>query len=204
MKFRLLTASLLTSAAMITAIPAMAAGDAAAGKAKSAVCAACHGADGNSMITEYPKLAGQHETYLAKQLREFKSGKRNNAIMLGMVAALSEQDMDDLAAFYAEQTPNEASYDAAVLEAGQNIYRGGITETGVAACMGCHSPSGSGNGPAGFPKLSAQHPQYTVSQLKTFKSADRNNDTGKMMRNVAKRMSEAEMQAVAAYLAAMK
>ncbi|MDJ0832599.1 MAG: c-type cytochrome [Gammaproteobacteria bacterium] len=180
------------------------AADIEAGKAKSALCMACHGADGNSTNVIWPRLAGQHASYLAKQLRDYKSGKRVNATMQGMVAALTEEDMDNLAAFYSSQQPTEATYDDALLAKGQDIYRGGITETSVAACMGCHSPSGDGNGPAAYPSLKGQHMEYTVSQLKAFKDGVRANDGGKMMRNVANRMSDQEMQAVAAYLAGMK
>ena len=180
------------------------ASDAEAGKAKSAVCAACHGADGNSTNPIWPSLAGQHASYLYKQLMDFKEGRRVNASMTGMVAALSETDMKDLAAFYASQTPKAVSFDGDLIEKGENIYRGGITETRVAACMGCHSPSGKGNGPAGWPSLIGQHPEYIVSQLQAFKSGLRANDTGSMMRNVVERMSDEEMAAVAAYVAGIQ
>ena len=180
------------------------AADAEAGKQKTIVCAACHGADGNSVNPIWPSLAGQHASYVAKQLREFKNGKRVDPTMIGMVAALSEEDMDNIAAYFETQQSKPATFDAALLEQGQDIYRGGITETSVAACMGCHGPEGEGNGPAKYPSLKGQHSQYVVTQLKAFKSGSRANDEGKMMRNVANRMSEAEMQAVAAYIAGMK
>ena len=180
------------------------AADIEAGKAKSALCMACHGADGNSTNVIWPRLAGQHASYLAKQLRDYKSGKRINATMQGMVAALTEDDIDNLAAYYASQTPAAASFDESLLDKGQDIYRGGITETSVAACMGCHSPSGAGNGPAAYPSLKGQHMEYTISQLQNFKQGVRANDNGRMMRNVASRMSDQEMKAVAAYIAGMK
>ena len=180
------------------------AADIEAGKAKTAVCQGCHGADGNSINVIWPSLAGQHASYIAKQLREFKSGKRADATMMGMAAALSDEDMDNIAAFYASQTPKPAKFDEGLLEQGQNIYRGGITETSVAACMGCHSPSGAGNGLAAYPSLKGQHPEYIVAQLQKFKDGTRANDVGKMMRNVANRMSEQEMKAVAAYVAGIK
>jgi cytochrome c553 len=180
------------------------AADIEAGKAKTIVCQACHGADGNSVNPIWPSLAGQHAKYTLKQLREFKSGRRENVTMVGMVAALTDEDMVNIAAYYEtlEIKPN-TTFDKSVLQKGQDIYRGGITETSVAACMGCHGPAGTGNGPAAYPSLKSQHPEYIVAQLQTFKNGTRANDAGRMMRNVAKRMSDGEMQAVAAYIAAM-
>lgn len=180
------------------------AADVEAGKQKSAVCAACHGADGNSANGAWPSLAGQHAAYTYKQLMDFKEGRRVNASMTGMVALLNEQDMKNVAAYYASQEPNGAAFDAEIIETGQNIYRGGIAETRVAACIGCHGPDGGGNGPAGWPALAGQHPQYIVAQLQAFKQGARANDSGRMMRNVSARMSEMEMQAVAAYIAGLK
>ncbi len=182
------------------------AGDIEAGKAKSVTCAGCHGTDGNSVNPEWPSLAGQHAKYIEKQLREYKSGARQNAIMAGMVAALSEQDMANLAAYYESLEPKGAPVAAEpdVLQKGQDIYRGGITESNVAACIACHAPNGKGNGPAGWPTVAGQHAQYTITQLKYFQNETRANDSGRMMRNVAKRMTEKEMEAVAAYIAALK
>jgi cytochrome c553 len=177
------------------------AADIEAGKAKSAVCAACHGADGNSSNPAWPSLAGQHASYTLKQLTDFKEGRRENATMSGMVATLSETDMQDLAAYFESQTPKQVAADPELIETGESIYRGGITETHVAACMGCHAPSGKGNGPAGWPSLKGQHPEYIVAQLQAFKQGARNNDAGRMMRNVSARMSDREMQSVAAYIA---
>jgi cytochrome c553 len=179
------------------------AADAEAGKAKSAVCAACHGADGNSTNPIWPSLAGQHASYLYKQLMDFKEGRRVNASMTGMVAPLNEEDMRDLAAYYEGQARKAVTVDDELLELGQSIYRGGITETRVPACMGCHSPTGEGNGPAAWPALKGQHPEYIVLQLQNFQLGHRANDTGRMMRNVSARMSEMEMKAVAAYAAAL-
>jgi len=180
------------------------ASDVEAGKAKSAACAACHGADGNSVNPMWPSLAGQHASYLVKQLMDFKEGRRTDSTMVGMVAALNEEDMKDLAAYFASQAPKSVSFDAELIAAGESIYRGGITETQMAACMGCHSPSGTGNGPAGWPSLRSQHPQYIVTQLQNFKSGSRANDAGGMMRNLVVRMSEEEMKAVAAYVAGIQ
>lgn len=177
-----------------------AAGDAEAGKSKSAMCAACHGPDGNSPAPTFPKLAGQHADYLAKQLAEYKSGERQNATMNGMAAALSEQDIADLAAFYASQkvTLGEAAEDK--VAAGEAVYRAGNTATGVSACAACHSPTGSGNPMANFPSLSGQHADYTVLQLKAFRAGERANDAGSMMRGVAKKMTDAEIEAVSQYI----
>ena len=180
------------------------AADVEAGKAKSAVCAACHGADGNSTNAAWPSLAGQHASYTYKQLKDFKAGRRNNASMTGMVALLNDDDMKNLAAFYESQQPKGVAFDGEMIEKGESIYRGGITETHVAACMGCHAPSGTGNGPAGWPSLKGQHPEYVVTQLQNFKQGLRANDTGKMMRNIVIRMSDSEMQAVAAYIAGIR
>lgn len=180
------------------------AADIEAGKAKSAVCAACHGADGNSTNAAWPSLAGQHASYTYKQLKDFKAGRRNNASMTGMVALLNDDDMKNLAAFYESQQPKAVAFDGEMIEKGESIYRGGITETHVAACMGCHAPGGTGNGPAGWPSLKGQHPAYVVTQLQNFKQGLRANDTGKMMRNIVVRMSDSEMQAVAAYIAGIQ
>ena len=180
------------------------AADIEAGKAKSAVCAACHGVDGNSANSAWPSLAGQHAAYTYKQLKDFKEGRRVNASMTGMVALLNDEDMKNVAAYYESQAPKAVGFDAELIEAGESIYRGGIAETRVAACMGCHSPSGLGNGPAGWPSLVGQHPEYIVAQLQAFKQGARANDTGRMMRNVAVRMSEMEMKSVAAYIAGIQ
>jgi cytochrome c553 len=180
------------------------AADIEAGKTKSAVCAACHGADGNSSNAAWPSLAGQHASYIYKQLNDFKEGRRNNASMTGMVALLNDDDMKNVAAYYESQQPKAVAFDADLIATGESIYRGGITETNVAACMGCHSPSGKGNGPAGWPSLKGQYPEYLVTQLQNFKQGSRANDSGKMMRNVVIRMSDMEMNSVAAYIAGIE
>ena len=180
--------------------PAWAGGDATAGKAKSATCAGCHGMDGNSVNPEWPKLAGQGDRYLDKQLQDFKGGARNNATMAPMVAALNEQDMADLSAFFSSQTVQVGSADEKLVELGQKIYRGGNAASGVSACTGCHGPSGAGNPAAGFPSLSGQHARYVEIQLNAFKSGERSNDAGKMMRTIASKMTEQEIKAVASYV----
>ena len=180
------------------------AADIEAGKAKSAVCAACHGADGNSANAAWPSLAVQHATYIYKQLQDFKEGRRNDATMAGMVALLNDEDMKNVAAYFESQQPRAVAFDPDMIEMGESIYRGGITETSVAACMSCHSPSGKGNGPAGWPSLKGQYPEYLVLQLQNFKQGVRANDSGEMMRNVVARMSDKEMKSVAAYIAGIE
>src|SRR5690554_6758634 len=181
----------------------LATGNVSDGKAKSAVCAACHGVDGNSPADMYPKLAGQHANYLYKQLFEFKSGKRENAIMAPMVAALTEEDMADLAAYYASQkaTPGAVSED--LLALGKQIYRGGNMASGVPACMACHGPNGSGMPSASWPKLSAQYRAYTETQLHAFANGERSNDPNSMMRDIAAKMTAEEIKAVAAYVSGL-
>ncbi|MEE9342958.1 MAG: c-type cytochrome [Gammaproteobacteria bacterium] len=176
------------------------AGDAATGKEKSATCAGCHGADGNSANPEWPKLAGQHPAYMEKQLKEFKSGARKNPTMSPMAASLSDQDIEDLSAFYAGQNTSAAAADETLVDVGQKIYRGGNPTTGVAACIGCHGPTGMGNPAANFPAISAQHAKYISNQLMEFKAGSRDNDAGKMMQTIAAKMSDAEIKAVASYI----
>lgn len=180
------------------------AGDHEAGKVKSALCAGCHGVDGNSAAGTWPILAGQNTKYLVKQLQDFKSGSRANPIMLGMATMLSETDMQNVAAFYSSQKARPVAFDDSLVAQGESIYRGGITETSVAACMSCHSPGGEGLAPAGFPSLKGQHPEYLASQLRKFQSGLRANDAGEVMRSVASRMTEQEIKAVAAYIAGIQ
>ncbi len=176
------------------------AADAAAGKTKSAVCAACHGADGNSFNPLWPKLAGQHASYIVKQLQDLKAGTRTDQTMSPMAAPLSDADMADLAAYFASQTKQPGQADPALVEKGAQIYRGGNPETGVAACMACHGPDGAGNPAAGFPALSNQHSAYTEKQLTAFRDGTRTNDLNKMMSGVTARMTDDEIKAVASYI----
>ncbi len=179
---------------------AQAAGDAAAGKAKSAVCAACHGADGNSAIANFPKLAGQGEKYLLKQMLEIKDGNRPVVEMTGLLDNLSEQDLADMAAYFAKQKIQIGHAAKDLVASGQQIYRAGVADKGVAACTACHSPTGNGNAQAGFPMLSGQHAAYIEKQLKAFRVGERSNDPNAMMRNIAEKMSDAEIKAVASYI----
>ena len=193
-----LTLGILVSVAML---PAQAAGDPEAGKTKAASCAACHGADGNSVNPEWPKLAGQHEGYLVKQLTYFKHGERDNDTMKGMSAGLSERDREDLAAFYASQKASIGAADPELVVLGQKLYRSGNAESGVAPCMGCHGPSGAGNPAADYPALRGQHAKYVENQLHGFASGTRHNESAiKMMQMLASRMTNREIQAVASYI----
>lgn len=178
-------------------------GNAAAGKAKTAACAGCHGVDGNGGADPtWPKLADQMPEYLVKQLNDFKTGARKNPVMNGMAAPLSPQDMQDIAAFYAAQKVKPGAAGSKELaQQGARIYRGGNAEMGVSACMSCHGPSGHGIPPR-FPRVSAQTAAYTERQLLDFKSGRRSNDDGIMTR-IAFRMSEAEIKAVSEYMAGL-
>jgi cytochrome c553 len=195
-------AIVLTSFLLATVAPVFAAaqGDAAAGQAKAALCGSCHGVDGNSALAMNPKLAGQGAGYLYKQLVEFKSGARENATMAAMVMNLSDQDMLDLAAYYASQQVTIGGADPAKIELGESLYRAGNKELGVAACASCHSSDGTGNAPAKFPAVGGQHAEYTLSQLKAFRSGMRNNDMGAMMRSTVERLTDTELDALASYL----
>ena len=178
-------------------------GDAAAGQAKSALCATCHGADGNSQLSINPKLAGQNASYLVKQLKDYKSGARVNPTMTAMVAALTDQDVLDIAAWYSSQQVSLLGADPETLELGETLYRAGIKDLSVAACSACHSPTGNGNEPAGFPSLSGQHSEYTLLQLKAFRAGERQNDSSAMMRLVVERLTDKELEALASYVSVL-
>ena len=181
-----------------------AAGNAEAGKAKAQVCFACHGVNGNSTNPLWPKLAGQHASYISKQLADLKEAKkRKDPIMNGQAANLSSQDMQDLGAFFSMQTETQGATDKALFKAGQKLYRGGNKEKGIPACMGCHAPNGAGNPAAKFPKLSSQHAAYVEKAMKDFRSGVRTNDMNKMMRTIAEKMSDKEIQAVASYVSGL-
>lgn len=196
---------LLAGLGFVLTVPsALAAGDPAAGQEKSATCAACHGPDGNSPTTQYPNLAGQNAGYIAKQLKEFKEGVRVNAIMAGMAAALSEQDMEDLGAYYEAQSVKYGATDPELVAEAEAIYRGGDMARGIPACAACHGPSGIGNPAARFPMLAGQHAEYTDAQLVAFRSMQRANDGGQMMRNVAARLSDDDIAALASYVQGLR
>ena len=194
-------------------------GDATAGQTKAAACGACHGADGNNP-GGFPRLAGQNAKYTIKQLQDFKAGKRVNPTMQGMAAPLSEQDMADIAAYYAEQKASNGAAKADLAKKGEKIYRGGNAKTKLAACSGCHNPAGKGNALAGFPRLGGQHADYIKAQLTAFRAAGRNdsvadpaqkrvNDAAKPgelgpMQMVAAKLSDEEIEAVSSFLAGLR
>ncbi|HXK55915.1 MAG: cytochrome c4 [Gammaproteobacteria bacterium] len=193
---------LILSAMLASGVQA--AGDAAAGQTKSAVCVACHGADGNSPNPIWPKLAGQHTSYILAQLQHFKAGTRKNDLMSPMAAPLGDQDMEDLAAYFSSQAQNGGTAEADKVAAGEKLYRGGNPATGTAACMACHGPTGIGNAPAKFPRISGQHAAYVEKALKDFRAGARDNDLNGMMRGVAANMTDAEIMAVAQYVQGLR
>ncbi len=197
-----LSATVFSSVASEAAAPASVKPDLAKGEASFAgVCAACHAPDGNSLIPVNPKLAQQHPEYLIKQLTEFKAGKRENAIMNGMAAALSESDMRNIAYWVSSKkaTPGAAKEKDLVL-LGEKIYRGGIADRQIPACAGCHSPNGAGI-PAQYPRLSGQHAEYAVAQLTAFRDGVRNNSL--QMTQIAAKLNDREIRAVADYIAGL-
>ena len=176
-------------------------GDAAAGQAKTAVCGACHGPDGNSMAPNFPKLAGQGDRYLLKQLHEIKDGKRQVLEMTGLLANLNDQDLADIAAHYSSQKGSVGAADPALVAQGEALFRGGNLEKGMPACIGCHSPDGQGLAAAGFPHLGGQHASYIEKQLTDFREGDRTNDGDSMiMRGIAAKMSNKDIKALASYI----
>nr|WP_297461012.1 c-type cytochrome [uncultured Halomonas sp.] len=175
-------------------------GDPAAGREKAQVCAACHGANGISAVAMFPNLAGQQASYLTKQLIDIRDGARAVPQMAGIVANMSDRDFADLAAYYAEQDPNLGQADPELAEQGRKLYRAGDLAKGIPACTACHTPTGQGIGTAVYPALSGQHPEYTLSTLQAFASGERSNDPNAIMRDIAAKMSDEEMQAVANYV----
>jgi cytochrome c553 len=195
--------ALLTSSATVYAESSATAvvGDVEAGKAKSAVCAGCHGENGNSTNPLWPKLAGQHAEYIVEQLRAFKSDVRVEPSMTGMAKPLSEQDMLNLGAYYASRKGTVGTVAEEFMTSGERIYRGGNRETGVPACSACHGPSGKGNGPSKYPSLSGQHAAYAKKQLEDYKSGARGKSGNPgIMYDIAKKMSPEEIEAVANFV----
>ena len=208
--------SLLMSSLLAFPVAVVAAGGSIAkGESLSAECTACHGSDGNSPAPSFPTIAGLGEKYLLKQLQDIKSEARVVPEMAGLLDNKSEQSLADLAAYYAAQSMkltgskemqvrinSGAKVDG--LELGERLYRAGNLETNVPSCSGCHSPTGQGNAPAGFPRLGGQHADYIVKQLKAFRAGERTNDgDSQVMRSIAKHMSDAEIEAVANYIAGL-
>ncbi|MES1950591.1 cytochrome c4 [Salinisphaera sp. S4-8] len=180
-------------------------GDVDAGKTRSAQCAACHGPQGNMQSEQFPKLAGQGAPYIYEQLKLFKSGERQNAIMAGQAAGLSDEDMKNLAVYFAAQQTRPGAADVSVAPAGAVLYHGGNADKGVPACSGCHGPSGLGNAAAKFPRLSGQSPQYIATQLKAYRSGDRSGyRNATIMNGVAENLTDADIQALASYVAGLR
>ncbi len=192
---------LLLTTAFFTA-GAFAAGDAEQGKTRSATCTACHGADGNSINPEWPSLAGQHPKYITHTLQAFKSGQRSNILMSGQATVLDDQAIEDLAAYYATQTPSKRTADPALVDQGKRLYLGGDLERGISACTACHGPTGRGNPGAGYPVLAGQHATYTANQLIAYRAGERQSDAeqNQIMRNIAARMTDKDIRAVASYV----
>ncbi|MFC5079257.1 Cytochrome c4 precursor [Vibrio thalassae] len=182
-------------------------GDIEAGKAKSQTCVACHGTDGNSQLTMYPSIAGQHAKYIEKQLKDLKlgmtsSGKqgRYDPVMSGMAMPLTEQDMADLAAYYSSMPLAPNSTPENVVDQGKVLYMAGDSERGITACIACHGPRGNGTELSGFPKISGQHAEYVKAQLEKFRSGDRANDMNAMMRDIAKKLNDDDIDTLSKYV----
>jgi cytochrome c553 len=202
--FTALLSLLATSAALASG------GDIEAGKTKAATCVACHGVDGNSAAPTFPKLAGLGHKYLLKQMRDIRDGRRPVALMAGQVDNMTDEDLSDIAAFYNAQARSAGSADPEKVNLGRKVYLAGIAERQVPACSGCHSPTGNGNGPAGYPALSGQHADYIAAQLKMFRkgyedpAGRTNGGDAKIMRTTAFQLSDMEIEAVASYIAGLQ
>jgi cytochrome c553 len=193
----ILAASICGAIINTSALPA---GSVEAGAAKAVTCGACHGANGNSVNPEWPSLAGLGADYIAEQLYNFKSGKRVNAIMLGMAAALTPEDMADLGAYFGSLKNTGLESDPSFWQAGEKLYRGGDQTRGIPACMACHGPTGAGNEPAKFPALRGQHSVYVIKQLNDYASGARTTGPNGVMQTIAKRLSPDDMRNLAAYV----
>ena len=180
------------------------AGDPVAGKAKVALCVSCHGPAGNSVNPAWPKLAGQHARYTAKQIHDFKAGvTRSDVLMAPMIAGLSDQDIEDIAAYYATQSSTGGFASEELHALGERVYRGGNAESGVPACIACHGPGGGGNDLAGFPRLAGQHATYTAKQLEDWRLGLRTNDSNEMMADAVRYLTPGEAKAVSEYIAGL-
>ncbi|MBQ0725642.1 MAG: cytochrome c4 [Cycloclasticus sp.] len=189
--------------AALISVNAFAAGDIEAGRAKVAVCAGCHGPNGNSQNPVWPKLAGQHAFYIEKELRDFQNKSRNDATMAPMVIGLSDVDIENIAAFFASVPSTVEAASADKIKLGEKLYRGGKVDNGLPACIACHGPNGAGSAPARFPRIGGQHAAYLEKALKDFKAETRDNDHQAMMRDIAGRMSNKEIEAVSSYISGL-
>jgi len=182
---------------------AFAVGDIEAGRAKAAMCAGCHGKNGNSNNPVWPKLAGQHAFYVEKELHDFQNGKRNDATMSPMAAGLDDVDIENLAAFFASVPSTVEAASADKIKLGEKLYRAGKVDNGMPACIACHGPNGAGSAPARFPRIGGQHAAYLSKALKDFKAESRDNDHQAMMRDIAGRMNNKEIEAVSSYISGL-
>lgn len=206
MKLQRLAFSIVFGGLALSSAPVLGDGSAEAGQAKATPCVACHGVNGNSANPEWPSLAGQGGPYLVKQLKAFKSGERQNPLMTPMAQPLSDDDIEDLAAYYAQQVPTGLEADPSKVAEGQRLYRGGDPVGGIAACTACHGPSGKGMAAAGYPALQGQHATYVAAQLKAYRAGSRTTDQAqnRMMRDIANRLTDAQIDAVAQYVQGLR
>lgn len=180
-------------------------GSADQGQAKSTTCAACHGADGNSVNPEWPSLAGQNAKYIYQQLQAFKSGKRQNVLMSSQAMILSDEDMRDLAVYYESQSKTpRAVANPDTVAMGERLYRGGDQEAGIAACIACHGPRGIGNPAAAYPRIAGQHATYTASSLRAYASGERKSSMNQAMNNIAVRLNDEQIEALASYVQGLR
>ena len=195
------TACLGAALAQETAAAPQTQGSADAGRAKAATCTACHGPDGNSVTPNWPSLAGQHPEYIARQIKAFKNGERKDVTMMPFAQLLSDQDVLDVAAYFAAQKPAPKGADPALVSLGQQIYRGGVPTRGIPACIACHGPRGHGNPFASYPRIGWQHSAYVTKALQDYKGGERASDgANQMMRNVASLLKDDEIRALASYV----
>ncbi|MFV8835028.1 c-type cytochrome [Aquisalimonas sp.] len=188
----------------LIATPFLQAGDVSRGEDLSGECMACHAAEGNTDNPDWPIIHGQGKRYLYEQLQAYKSGDRENAVMQSQVADLDDQDLRDLAAYFASQEGGiSGGVDPDLKDLGESIYRGGLPDEGVAACMACHGPAGEGMPGAGYPRLSGQLAEYTADQLRKYRDGERSTDRNRMMRDIAERMSDEEIEAVSSYISGL-
>ena len=188
---------------LIAPVSFLFAGDVEAGKIKSIVCSACHGQDGNSINPLWPSLSEQHEQYTINTLRAYQNGNRVDSIMKAQVLALTEEDFEDIAAYYSAQKIQQKEYDYELAKKGESLYRGGNSSTGVAACIACHGPTGRGNPGAGYPSLAGQHAEYTQDALKDYVTLERKTGLNDMMQSLAPRLTTEEIEAVSEYIQAL-
>jgi cytochrome c553 len=203
-----MSAKLVAAVVLVTTVAfsgsALASGSKEAGQAKAATCVACHGVDGNSVNPEWPSIAGQHEPYIVQQLTNFRNGDRQNLLMSPMAMGLSDQDIADLAAYFSAQTATGGETEPSKLLRGQHVYRSGNIESQTAACTACHSPNGRGNPAAGYPSIQGQHATYAAAQLRAYRSGERSTDPNQMMRDIAAKLSDEDIDAVASYIQGLR